>query len=133
LFFAAITSAVSLLEIITIFFEDELGFNRVKASIFSGVLIFGLGIFASLSFGPMENSRLLGKNPFEWMDFLSSKVLLPLGGIAIALFAGWKAWPVIREELGHSSSSASFMFMLRFMCCVGAPLGIGWVLIQGLR
>ena len=133
LFFAAITSAVSLLEIVTIFLEDEFKLSRKAAAGTAFGIIFPLGILASLSFGIMKGHVVLNRNAFEWMDFLSSKILLPLGGISIALFAGIKAWSVVQDELGGQHHSSIFSLLMRFMCCVGVPLSIGLVLIQGLR
>lgn len=88
---AALTSAISLLEVPLRYLEDEHQWSRRKGTLFTGALVFLLGIPATLSFSTLSDVKLLFGLPiFELMDFIASNVLLPLGGLLIILFAGWK-------------------------------------------
>ncbi len=88
---AALTSGISLLEVVTAFFVDELGWSRRRASVVFGAVIFGIGCACAVS-GPV----------FDALDSVSSNWLLPLGGLFISIFVGWiwgtkKAVDEIRE------------------------------------
>lgn len=88
--FAAITSAISLLEVVVSFFIDELGWSRKKSDGILGALVFAAGIPAALSFNAWRGVTLLGgKNIFDLLDMLATNYLLPVGGFFIAVFAGW--------------------------------------------
>jgi len=94
LFMAALTSAISILEVVTAYFIDEKGWSRSRATIVFGGTITIVGIFCSLSFG--ENLNLtwfLDMSFFDFMDYLSSKYMLPIGGMLMAIFI-LKTWGV---------------------------------------
>ncbi len=86
---AALTSAISLLEVVVAYFVDERGWNRKGAVITFGGVIFLLGVPSALSFNIMSEVTLFGKTFFDIVDFLASNILLPFGGLMIAIFAGW--------------------------------------------
>lgn len=94
-FFAAITSAISLLEVATSFGIDQLKWSRNKAVTIFSVLMFIIGIFASLSMGPLSNFNvpLLNRSIFDSLDFLSSNILMPIGGLLMSIFIGY-VWGV---------------------------------------
>jgi NSS family neurotransmitter:Na+ symporter len=88
--FAALTSAISLLEVVVAFFIDELNWSRKRADYTLGAIIFVCGIPSALSFNLWSGFTLMGgKNIFDLLDGLATNVLLPLGGLGIAVFAGW--------------------------------------------
>jgi len=87
--FAAITSAISLLEVVVSFFIDELGWSRKKSDYMLGGVIFLAGIPSALSFNIWKGCTLMGKNIFDQLDMLATNFMLPVGGFFIALFAGW--------------------------------------------
>jgi NSS family neurotransmitter:Na+ symporter len=87
--FAAWTSAISLMEPAVTYFIEQLNFSRVTAALTVGVIIWGLGLLTVLSFGPWADLTLLDRTVFGWLDFATNNVLLPLGGFAIIVFAGW--------------------------------------------
>ena len=94
---AALTSAVSLLEVVVTYLVDEKNLTRKTAAWLSGSIMFFIGIPASLSLGVWKEYTLFGKGFFDLLDYLSSNLLLPLGGIFIALFA--RASPVATVTL----------------------------------
>ena len=87
---AALTSTISLMEVITAFFTEEFELSRKKSSIILGIFVFLLGVPSALSFGPMQNVSIFGKTFFGLADFFAANILLPLGGIFILVFVGWK-------------------------------------------
>jgi NSS family neurotransmitter:Na+ symporter len=91
LFIAALTSAMSLLEVTVAYIIDEKGWSRRKAVYIFGTAIFILGIPAALSFGVMKNVTVFfGNTFFDFMDKLTSNYMLPIGGFFIAVCLGWK-------------------------------------------
>ncbi len=93
LVFAAITSAISLLEVVASYFIDQLGWNRRKAAWILGgiILAFGLGsaFAADPDFKLVSWESSYGSDFFTTIDYLASNWLLPMGGLFIALYVGW--------------------------------------------
>lgn len=87
--FAAWTSAISLMEPAVTYFIEQLKFSRVGAALTVGVIIWGLGFLTVMSFGPWADLMWRGRTFFDWLDFLTNNILLPVGGFAIVVFAGW--------------------------------------------
>lgn len=88
---AATTAMLSLVEVPTAYLVEEKGLTRSKATIFSSVLIFAFGILASLSVDKgslLGGLTFLGRGFFDWFDYLSSNIMLPLGGLLIVIFMG---------------------------------------------
>jgi neurotransmitter:Na+ symporter, NSS family len=131
---AALTSSISLLEVVVAYFSEELKMTRKKATIIGTVTIFVLGIFCSLSFGIMGDFYIFGKNVFDLLDFTSSNLLLPLGGFCIVMFVGWYMNKNdIRDELSNGGKLRAvffpvYLFLIRFI----APVAIAIVFIYGL-
>jgi NSS family neurotransmitter:Na+ symporter len=99
---AALTSTISLLEVITTFVVDEFNFSRKKASIILGGIVFLIGIPSAMSFCGWQEFTIFGLTCFGLVDFISANIFLPLGGIFIAIFVGWfwgtkKALPYLLE------------------------------------
>ncbi|HEX9702705.1 MAG TPA: sodium-dependent transporter [Rhodospirillales bacterium] len=130
---AALTSAISLLEVVVAFLVDEKGWRRAKAAVGAGAVIFLLGIPSSLSLGVWSDYKLFGKGFFDLMDYVASNVMLPLGGTLIAVFVGWVVTPRIMTEASRADGR---LFALapawRVVCRYVAPVGVSWVLISGL-
>lgn len=112
LIFAAITSAISLLEVAVSYFIDERGWSRAVATLVCGGAIALLGIPSALSGGTeMFGSNIaeatgsiterLGKDPMTWfdlLDYIASNWLLPVGGLLIAVFVSWRVAAAVREQ-----------------------------------
>jgi len=87
---ATIGAMVSILEVPVAWLIEKGHLRRRTAAIITGALMFALGVPATLSQNPlMANVKLFGKNCFDLFDFASSNVLLPVGGLAIAILGGW--------------------------------------------
>ncbi len=93
---AALTSAISLLEVVTAYFVEERGWARHKAAVVWGILIFLLGVPSALSFGVLGNIKIFGMILFDYMSF---KYMLPLGGLFMVLFTifRWKPENFLKE------------------------------------
>jgi neurotransmitter:Na+ symporter, NSS family len=88
--FAAITSSVSLLEVVVSYFIDQLGWAREKANYMLGFVIFLAGIPSLLSSNLLKDVTMFGgKNIFDSLDFLASNFIMPIGGLLTAVFVGW--------------------------------------------
>ncbi len=113
---AALTSGVSLLEVVTAYWVDERGWKRSHAALTFGGCIFLLGVLCAVSFSnwdairPLENvlRRLFGRVPGSFFSMLQSMSdwMLSLGGLMIALFVGW-IWGTRRaaDEIRHGSQN----------------------------
>lgn len=86
---AALTSTISLLEVLVAYFVDELKWQRKKAVLVCGTFAFSIGVPCALSFNILQNVTLKGKTFFDLMEFTSANILLPVGGFFIAIFVAW--------------------------------------------
>ena len=128
---AALTSAISLMEVVTSFFIDTLGWKRKTATLLPGFLIFLFGIPSALSGGALSKFTMLGgKNFFDAMDYLSSNWFLPLGGLCIALFVGYRMdLSLVKKEFKENSIFAK-LFTPWFYCVrYLAPLAVAIVFL----
>ena len=89
MFFAALTSAIALLECVVSFAIDDLHWSRRRAVFVLGVLVFLLGIPSSLSFGLLSDFTIFNYSFFDFMGVITDNFLLPLGGIAMCIYVGW--------------------------------------------
>ena len=86
---AALTSAISLLEVVVAYFVDERKWKRHKAVMVFGLVTFLIGVPSALSFNIMSDVHFFGKTWFDNADYLASNILLPGGGLFISIFVGW--------------------------------------------
>lgn len=90
LVFAALTSSISLLEVVVAYYCDERKWSRKKATLVMGFLIFLIGVPSSLSNNLLKDFHFIGgRNYLDSIDFLATNYMLPLGGLLIAIFTGW--------------------------------------------
>ncbi|OCL92498.1 sodium-dependent transporter [Arcobacter porcinus] len=100
--FAAITSAVSMIEPAIMYLMERKGYKRLKATITVSAFAYSLGLLAILSFSNDFKDYLTfyGRSFFDWLDFSTSAIMMPLGGIAISIFVAYIAdKEVIRKAL----------------------------------
>ena len=91
LFIAALTSAISLLEVVTAWLIDEKGWTRLNASVSMGAIIFVVGLPATLGYSVLKEFTCPGLNTdlLDTYDWIANSVLLPVGGLLTAVFAGY--------------------------------------------
>lgn len=127
---AALTSAISMIEATVAWLNESKGISRVKASWGAGLLLWLVSTLAMLSFNVGAGWTLAGMHVFDWLDYLTSRFMMPLGGLGMALMAGF----VLRNEIFKSELSLSstqhalWLFMVRYV----SPLGIVLVFIDSL-
>ena len=128
LLLAAVTSAISMLEVIVRYFIEEWKLSRNGAVTVSMLLIIVLGCVCSLSQGMLSGINILGNSIFDFFDVISSDVLITVGSLIMVLFAGWrlKKADFLDELTGHDTSTTPawiFRFVY-FMVRWVAPLVI---------
>lgn len=128
--FAALTSAISLLEPSVELLQERTPLGRVGATVLAGVVIWALGIAALLSFNVWSDVLIFGNNIFDLLDKLTSKFLLPLTALGAVVFVGWCLnRDSVREELDLSSGGfALWNLVVRFV----APIGVIVVFVSSL-
>ncbi|HRE60559.1 MAG TPA: sodium-dependent transporter [Micropepsaceae bacterium] len=127
---SALASAISLLELPVSWAVERFRVARALAALVIGGACFAVGLGTVWSFNRWADWHPLsiipafeGKTFFDALDFLTSNIMLPAGGIAIALFAGFfVARKVMGDELGIKSTAT--LGLLRFLLAVVAPLAI---------
>ena len=132
---AALTSTISLHEVVTAYLHEEFNLSRGKAArmVTGGCIV--LGTLCSLSLGLGRDYTLFGMTLFDLFDFVTAKLMLPLGGFFIALFTGWFLdKKIVREELTNQGTLrlriyGLIIFLLKFV----APIGIAFVFINELH
>lgn len=128
--FAAVTSSISLLEVVVSFFIDELGWTRKRADYTLGAVIFICGIPAALSFNAWSNVLLMGKTIFDVMDLLATNYMLPIGGLFIAIFAGWILTHGEKEaEIKRVENAFHFYDIWHILITCITPVALGIVLL----
>jgi Na+-dependent transporters of the SNF family len=136
LFIAAITSSISLFEVVVAYLKEEFKLSRYMSVFITFAICLFFGTFCSLSQGSMSEFKILGFNIFDFFDYLSSNILLPLGGILIVLFVGWR---MKKEDFLDELTSGGtihfkkwFLVFTRFIIKYLAPIIIGIIMIRGL-
>lgn len=131
---AALTSTISLLEVVVAFFSEELKISRKKATVIATLAISVLGVFASLSFGPLKEYTLFQKSIFDILDYVASNILLPLGGLLIVVFIGWFAGKKIskRELSNEGELRVNYFPVFNFIVKFIAPVAIAAIFIYSI-
>jgi len=131
---AALTSTISVLEVIVAYFSEQLNMKRRTAIILATGSMFILGISASLSWGMMSNVKLFRLNIFDLFNFTTANILLPLGGLLIVAFLGWfLPGRDSKDELSNSGTlRLRYYSLYRFAVRYLAPLAIALVFLNGL-
>ena len=113
LFFAAITSSISLIEPAITFVVEKFSLSRVYATNILGVFTWTLGILTVLSFNELSSFKIFGMTIFDNIDYLTSKIMLPFGGLLMALFAGFiMKRAIVISELNSNIILANIWFIL---------------------
>ncbi|WP_447833402.1 sodium-dependent transporter [Aeromonas veronii] len=128
LVFAALSSAISLLEHLQCFLCETWGWSRRTACSAITLFVMVCGIPVSLSFGSLQHATLFGKTIFELLDFVTSNLMMPLFGLMLTLLLGWKLG---RKALPQGIASHWHHLLMNCWRWI-APLLIGGILIRGL-
>ncbi|AGY52668.1 putative sodium-dependent transporter yhdH [Bacteroidales bacterium CF] len=133
---AAITSSISLLEVVVAYFVEELKMSRRVATLITFSVIGLFGVLCSLSLGELKEMTLFGKNMFDLFDYTTSNIMLPVGGLLIVLFVGWKIRREdVRDEL-FNGGVIPFKRTLFNWIMIGikflAPIAIAFILLNGI-
>lgn len=135
LLIAAVTSSISLMEVIVTYIIEEFRLSRKIAILVTLFIATILGTLCSLSQGVLSQIRIFGLNIFDFFDSLSANVLMTLGGLLLVLFVGWK----LKKEdfmdeisnsgtLNHKILYGAIYFLIRYI----APIVILTIMIFGL-
>lgn len=131
---ATLTTTISLHEAVTSYVSEALKWSRRMSANVVSVLCIVVGVSCALSFGPWREATIFGMTIFDFFDYFTAKLMLPIGGFFISIFAGWRL-PVRvwwQQMTNNGSRSYPFfglsIFMLRFIC----PLGIILIFLHQL-
>ena len=131
---AALTSLMSLHEVSTAFFHEELNFTRRKAAAFVSVSTAIVGAFCSLSLGAVDGMSFFGKSLFDWFDFVTGQVFLPVVGFLTCIFIGWAVpHKAVRDEFTNWGTLPGrffhgYIFLVKYVC----PLAIFLIFLHQL-
>ncbi|MBR4561083.1 MAG: sodium-dependent transporter [Bacteroidales bacterium] len=131
---AALTSTISLLEVLVAYLSEEMHLKRTWATVIACAGTMLLGVFASLSLMSETPFALAGHTVFDMMDFLSSNILLPIGGVLIVIFVGWRMGKqkFFEEVTNEGALKAPLKRIIFFIIRYLAPVAIAIVFISGL-
>jgi NSS family neurotransmitter:Na+ symporter len=128
--FAAWTSALGLVEPAVAWMVEQFGKTRAQAAFIVGTLIWVVGLGSAFSFNLLADTRFLAGTIFDNVDYLTSNIMLPLGGLLIAVFAGWVMCrnSTADELRGHGTIYKAWRASTRYL----APIGIALILFNAI-
>jgi NSS family neurotransmitter:Na+ symporter len=122
---AALTSAISLSEPTIAWLGEKFGIGRVKAVLLSGLALWLLSLGTVFSFNAWAEFTLFGKTFFDSLDYLTTNLMMPLGGLGTVLFTGWAlSRTTVQEALGIGQPQLFKLWwqLLRWVTPVGILL-----------
>jgi len=127
---AALTSSISMVEATVSWLCDNKGISRRTAAWGTGIVLWLISTMAMLSFNLGADWTLAGKHFFDWLDYLTSRLMMPLGGLGTVILAGFVLKSdALREELGLSRLPYTlWLAMVRYV----SPLGILVIFVDAL-
>ncbi len=131
---AALTSSISVLEVVVAYFVEQLNMTRKKATIIASISISIIGIFCTLSWGVFKNVSIFNYNIFGILEYIAANILLPLGALLIVFFVGWiMKRKIVKDEISsyglHKNRIFNiFMLIIKFI----APIAIALVFLNGI-
>jgi neurotransmitter:Na+ symporter, NSS family len=131
--FAAWSSSISLIEPLVAWLVENHGISRVNASVFSGGFAWLLGIATIFSFTKTYHLELFGKTFFDLLDFLTANIMLPLGGLFIALFAAWiMSRQASMEEIGLNGKAQFGYYLWLYLTRIVTPIAVVVVFLNAI-
>lgn len=132
LVFAAWSSSISLIEPAVTWLVENKGLTRVKASVWCGMATWLVGLGTVLSFNKWSGLTLWDKTFFDLLDYLTANIMLPLGGLFIAIFAAWvMKTSSTADELGAAEHHTSFVIW-RFLVRYVTPVAVIIVFLHAI-
>ncbi len=132
--FAAVTSAMSLLETSSVYFIDKKKWSRKKAIIVFGIIIFLCGIPSSLSQGILSDFTIMELTLLDFLSFLTDQIVLPISAFCMCIFVArrWKMDNACDEITNGGKLSVKLLPLWRVLIQYVAPIAIAVVFIYGL-
>ena len=132
---AALTSLMSLHEVSTAFFQEEMMITRKKAALIVTITTAIIGAVCSLSLGAVGSTlTFFGKSLFDWFDFITGQIFLPIVGFLTCIFIGWFVpHKVVRDEFTNWGTLRGrffhlYIFLVKYVC----PLAILFIFLHQL-
>jgi len=125
LVFAAWSSSISLIEPAVAWLVENRKMSRMRACIWAGLLTWLVGIGTVLSFNIASDIKFFDKTFFDILDYLTANIMLPLGGLSIAVFAGWvMTKEVTKEELNFINPAVykTWVFLVKYVSPVAVVI-----------
>lgn len=131
---AALTSTISLHEVATAYIHEEYHLTRHQAAWVVSIGVSILGAIASLSFGVLREYTIGGLIIFDALDYLTAKIMMPLGGMFICIFVGTRIEKrILKEELTNNGTIPFYFFhTYAFVVKYIAPIAIGLIFLNEL-
>ena len=131
---AALTSTISVMEVIVAFFVEEFNMSRKAATLLTMASVSVLGVMCVLSTSTMADVKFFDFTIFGLMNFTSANILLPLGGFFIVIFVGWRMGrkKVYQELTNRGKLKAGYLSIFMFIVKFVAPLAITFIFLQGI-
>ncbi len=124
LMIAALTSTMSLHEVFTVYLMEEWGCTRKRGTTLTTIFVMILATVASFSFSIFSNILILGRNLFDFMDYITANYMLPLGGLFTCIFVGWFLDKQVMQDqiTNHGVLGGKILpvmiFLLKYLCPV---------------
>lgn len=131
---AALTSTISLHEVVTAYLHEEFKMTRRRAAWIVTILCTILGVISSLSLGDWKECTIFGLTFFDLFDYVTAKLMMPIGGLFIAMFIGWYLdKKIVWEEITNNGSLKPaiykvLIFLLKFI----SPVAIVIIFVNEL-
>ena len=131
---AALTSLISLHEVSTAFVHEEAHMSRRSASLLVTIACCIVGAFCSLSLGSYDSLVIAGRSLFDWFDFITGQIFLPIVGFLTCIFIGWSVpHKVVRDEFTNWGTLRGryfhlYIFLVKYVC----PLCIIFIFLHQL-
>ena len=119
---AALTSLMSLHEVSTAFLQEEMVVSRKKAAVIVTVTTCVIGAFCSLSLGAVESLAFFKRTMFDWFDFITGQIFLPVVGFLTCIFIGWFVpHKIVRDEFTNWGTLRGqyfhlYLFLVKYVC-----------------
>lgn len=130
--FAALTSAIALLEPSVMFLMERFEWSRQHAVTVSGFTLWLLSIGSVVSFNVGSHPIFFGMTFFDFLDYITSNIMLPIGGILTAVFTGWIMYRQDTSDELHLNHRHVLYKSWRFSVRYIAPLGIAFIFAKSI-